>query len=84
MASDPTRELVGTVREVANSTSLNEDSLNVVQIKVDVEPDAISDLKHTGSSVSAKVHCGKRRLGFVWLHDAWEFLQYRVWFRLFG
>lgn len=84
MASDPTKEFVGKVRDVATSTSLNEENLQVLQIQVDVESDQIDELKHTGSTVSAKVHCGKRRLGFVWLHDAWEFVQYRVWFQLFG
>lgn len=84
MASDPTKEFVGHVRDVATSTSLNQDNLQVLQIQVEVESDKIGDLKHTGSTVSAKIHCGQRRLGFVWLHDAWEFVQYRVWFQLFG
>ena len=84
MASDPTKEFEGLVDDVARSTSVSGDSLHVVRIKADVESNDFGELKQTGSTVSAKIHCGKRRLGFVWLHDAWEFLQYRVLFRLFG
>jgi len=84
MASDPTKQFEGLVDEVARSTSVSNESLHVVRIKADVELNDFGDLKQTGSTVSAKIHCGKRSLGFVWLHDAWEFLQYRVLFRWFG
>lgn len=39
----------------------------------------IPDLR-PGSSVIAKIHCGRRSLAYVWLRELWEFLQIRVLF----
>ena len=36
-----------------------------------------------GASETAKVDCGTRPLGYVLLHDVFEFLQSRVFFRFF-
>jgi biotin carboxyl carrier protein len=33
-----------------------------------------------GAGVVAKIHCGRRSLGFVWLHDAWNSIRRRVLF----
>jgi hypothetical protein len=35
-----------------------------------------------GATVVARIHCGRRALGYVWLHEVWEFIQSRVLFRL--
>ncbi|MFM8291369.1 MAG: hypothetical protein ACKOC4_06685, partial [Planctomycetia bacterium] len=35
-----------------------------------------------GASVTARIACGKRPLGFVWFHDLLAFLQTQVFFRL--
>ena len=80
MAAEPGKHFHGTLRRVAHATSVNADRLRVVRVKVDVDEAEIADLKHAGSTVSAKILCGRRRLGFVWLHEAWEFIQYRILF----
>jgi hypothetical protein len=36
-----------------------------------------------GTQVSAKVYCGRRSIGFVWLHDAIAFVQSKILFRFF-
>jgi hypothetical protein len=36
-----------------------------------------------GTQVSSKVYCGRRSLGFVWLHDAIAFVQSKILFRFF-
>ena len=36
-----------------------------------------------GATVRARVRCGKRAIGYVWLHDAIAYLQSRIFFRLF-
>jgi hypothetical protein len=36
-----------------------------------------------GAAVDAKIHCGKRAIGYVWFHDAIEYLQSRVIFPYF-
>lgn len=46
---------------------------------------AVAELKKSlkvGADVKAKVHCGKASVGYVLFHDAWEFFQSRVLFRL--
>ena len=39
----------------------------------------IPDLR-PGSSVIAKIHCGRRSIGYVWLREFFEFLQTRILF----
>ena len=39
----------------------------------------IPDLR-PGSSVIARIHCGRRSLGYVWLREFLEFLQTRILF----
>ena len=82
LASEPGKRLTGEVREVAQATSVNADRMHFVRVKVDIDEADIADLKHAGSTVSAKINCGERSLGYVWLHDAWEFIQYRVLFHV--
>ncbi len=35
-----------------------------------------------GTTVKARIYCGRRSLGYVWFHDLWEFVQTRILFRL--
>ena len=35
-----------------------------------------------GATVTAKVYCGRRSLGYVWFHDLLAFVQSRILFRL--
>ena len=35
-----------------------------------------------GASVTARIGCGKRSLGYVWFHDVLAFIQTQVLFRL--
>ncbi len=34
-----------------------------------------------GADVKAKIHCGRRPIGYVWFHELWEFIQSRILFR---
>jgi multidrug efflux pump subunit AcrA (membrane-fusion protein) len=34
-----------------------------------------------GAGVKAKIHCGRRAIGYVWFHELWEFIQSRILFR---
>jgi multidrug efflux pump subunit AcrA (membrane-fusion protein) len=45
----------------------------------------IAELKKNlkvGADVKAKIHCGRAAVGYVLLHDLWEFIQSRILFRL--
>lgn len=82
LAAEPQRSFVGRIRNVAHATSVSADRLQMVRVKVDVEEADLDQIKYVGSTVNAKIDCGSRSLGFVWLHDAWEFVQYQILFRI--
>ena len=35
-----------------------------------------------GAGATAKIHCGKRSIGYVWLHDLVDFVRAKILFRL--
>ncbi|MGB7347436.1 MAG: HlyD family efflux transporter periplasmic adaptor subunit [Pirellulaceae bacterium] len=82
LASAPGKTFVGRVAAIDQATSVNSEHLHVVRLWVDVDETALAELKHAGASVQAKIDCGKRSLGFVWLHEIWEFVQYKVLFHV--
>jgi multidrug efflux pump subunit AcrA (membrane-fusion protein) len=46
---------------------------------------AIAQIKQNlkvGADVKAKIHCGRKPIGYVWFHELWEFIQSRILFRL--
>ena len=61
------------------ATDLDQDGELSTFGKVTLDPKEIPDLR-LGSSVIAKLNCGRRSLGFVWLRELLEFLQTRVLF----
>ena len=82
LAAEPGRKFTGYVREVATTTSVTADGLQVVRIRGDIEESDIQGLKQAGTAVRARIDCGSRPLGFVVLHEVWEFLQYHLLFRV--
>jgi hypothetical protein len=44
--------------------------------------DAVKDPK-IGASATAKIHCGKRPIGYVWFHDLVDFVRAKILFRIF-
>jgi hypothetical protein len=36
-----------------------------------------------GASATAKIHCGKRAIGYVWFHDLVDFIRAKILFRIF-
>lgn len=46
---------------------------------------AIDELKRNlkvGADIKAKIHCGRKPIGYVWFHELWEFIQSRILFRI--
>lgn len=60
--------LTGKVREIANRTQVGEDGQLWVEVVVEFDKSAAKSLR-PGASAYARVHCGQRSLGYVWLHD---------------
>ena len=44
--------------------------------------EVIADPK-IGATATAKIHCGKRAIGYVWFHDLVDFVRAKILFRLF-
>jgi hypothetical protein len=82
LASEPGTTRTGKVREVHYSAEVRGDEGNTVLIKADINQDEVPKLR-PGTSVSAKVLCGERALGYVWFHDVLAFIQSRILFRWF-
>ncbi len=68
-----------TLDDVHLATDLDQEGELSTLAKVTVNPKDIPDLR-PGSSVIAKIDCGRRSIGYVWLRELLEFLQTRVLF----
>ncbi|HIQ21981.1 MAG TPA: HlyD family efflux transporter periplasmic adaptor subunit [Planctomycetes bacterium] len=86
LKSQPGTKRKGNVKEIGHAARVVGDEGNMVPIKVAIDYEQLSrelpELR-PGTQVSARVHCGRRPVGFVWLHDAIAFVQSKILFRLF-
>jgi hypothetical protein len=82
LASDPSRRFEGHVTEVSRKTEVNMEKGQTIRVAVDIDAEDMPFL-HSSTGVTAKIHCGKRKLGYVWLHDVFEFVQSKVIFPFF-
>jgi multidrug efflux pump subunit AcrA (membrane-fusion protein) len=80
LATNPNQRIAGEINEAAKSIQVEEQQGASLLIAVEFDRDAV-EFVQPGATVTAKIHCGRRPLGYVWLHDLWDFLQYRVFFR---
>jgi multidrug efflux pump subunit AcrA (membrane-fusion protein) len=67
----------GSVAFVSPATQLSAESQPVVRISVDLN-DASTSQFRPGATVVARIHCGRRSLGYVWLHEIWESIRLRL------
>jgi len=79
VATAPTEQFVGTLREVHSAAELHEEHGHSVNLIVDIDRRRLRNPR-PGATVTAQVHCGMRPLGYVWLHDVFEFVQSRILF----
>ena len=81
----PDEELIGRVEEIAEIAEPRGDEGNTVLIRVSFnqsELRAIMENPKVNADAMAKIHCGQRAIGYVWLHDLFDFVQSKVLFRL--
>jgi multidrug efflux pump subunit AcrA (membrane-fusion protein) len=77
LGTDPGTVGRGTVAFVAPATELSAESQPAVRVTVAL--DGPSDPKRRpGATVVARIHCGRRSLGYVWLHEIWEAVRLRL------
>lgn len=86
LENSPNRQLHGRVKAIQRSAELIEEEgicyRMLVEINIDEnrKPIRDHDAPTPGAEVIARVHCGKRMLGFVLFHDAWEWVQKNLLF----
>jgi multidrug efflux pump subunit AcrA (membrane-fusion protein) len=81
LATNPGVTVGGKIKKVAKSTIIDETYGLCLPVTADITESDIDQLR-PGAKVRAKIHCGRRCIGYVWLHEVFEFIQSRVLFRL--
>lgn len=79
LLSEPQRQLDGTLLDIQRTAELQEEKGVCYRMRIGVNS---ADLQkpRPGAEVIARIHCGKRMLGFVLFHDAWEWVQTHLFF----
>jgi multidrug resistance efflux pump len=79
LASHPGREFEGQVIEVQRKAEVQGDEGNAVIIRVAIDREKLPELR-SETSVTARVFCGRRSLGYVLFHDVLETIQTKLLF----
>lgn len=86
MAINPGEKLEGTVVDVARSAEVRGESGNTVLVRVSFDQNRLREViaePKIGNTATAKIHCGKRAIGYVWFHDLIDFVRAKILFRIF-
>lgn len=78
LSAEPGVEYKGKLTDVALSTEVDDVDGPTVLATVTFDRDAVAGLR-PGATVLARIHCGRRAVGYVWLHDLYEFVQTHWW-----
>jgi multidrug efflux pump subunit AcrA (membrane-fusion protein) len=81
LATQPGTKYYGKVTEVARSAEVRGEEGNTVLVKVAIDKNDLSD-PIPGATVTAKVYCGRRPIGYVFFHSVIAYIQARLLFRL--
>jgi hypothetical protein len=81
LATDPAITYRGRIEKMALSAQVDEEQGSSVLVTVAIDRSQLKELR-PGATVVAKINCGRQAIGYVWLHDVFEFVQSRVLFRL--
>jgi hypothetical protein len=78
----PADQHKGTVAEIEREANPIGEEGNMVLIRATInKEDVPEEARRPGSSVNAKVYCGRRALGYVWFHDVITFIETHIIFR---
>jgi multidrug efflux pump subunit AcrA (membrane-fusion protein) len=81
LATDPDTEHVGKVTEIHSAAEVRGEEGNTVVLRVDIDKNDLKDLR-PGATVTARVYCGRRAIGYVWFHDLIDWVYSKILFRL--
>jgi multidrug efflux pump subunit AcrA (membrane-fusion protein) len=79
VATEPEVTYTGRVRHVALTTEIDRADDATVLVRVGFDRDDVPLLR-PGATVHAKIHCGRKSIGYVWFHDAWDQIHARLLF----
>jgi multidrug efflux pump subunit AcrA (membrane-fusion protein) len=79
LVTEPGEIYEGEVRRIALRSHVDE-FCSETFVRVTVRFDQPVDDPRPKAIVIGRIHCGRRSLGFVWLHNAWNSIQRRVLF----
>lgn len=79
LATDPDTHRYGVVKEIHQVAHMREQE-HVVRLDVDLKAPVEDRFRRTGAEVRVDVHAGKRPMGYVFFHEAWEWFLREVWF----
>ena len=83
LATDPGTRHYGTVKEIHEQAEVRGEAGNTVLVRVTIDPERHEKEElGAGATVTARIACGKRPLGYVWFHDVLAFIQSQILFRL--
>lgn len=81
LSSHPGEEYHGRVVEIEQSAEVRGEEGNTILVRVEVDRDALPHL-HDQTSVTAKLYCGRKSVGYTWFCDLIETVQAKVLFWL--
>ncbi|HUT90818.1 MAG TPA: hypothetical protein VMY37_15040, partial [Thermoguttaceae bacterium] len=84
LATDPDTTHTGRVKEIGEGAEVRGDEGNIVPIKVEITDEVRRQLPQPlrpGATVTAKVKCGRRPIGYVLFHDLIAFIESKILFR---
>ncbi len=79
MATDPGHTLWGKVDQIGTRTEITESEGGVVLVTASLDREELAE-RVPGAGVVARVHCGRRAVGYVWFHDLIDAVQTWMWF----
>lgn len=77
-ATAVSRGRVGQLGEIGSRSNESQEEGTVVEAFVDIDPNDLPG-RRIGADVTAKIHCGRKSLGYVLFGDVLEFIQRKVW-----
>jgi multidrug efflux pump subunit AcrA (membrane-fusion protein) len=86
LATNPAEQLQGEVDIEELSAEVRGESGNTVLVHVNFDQAKLHQVVEKpkiGASATAKIHCGKRAIGYVWFHDLVDFIRAKILFRIF-
>ena len=79
LATDASTTYVEKIDRVAMSTEMDESQQPTVKVTAIIDNSRFPQLR-PGASVTARIYCGRRSVGYVWLHELFEAIQLRLLF----